>query len=83
MDSARPVGGRPGTQLLATGETKPFTGVVRTSVTLWTRIRNAVGIATPGESQADGAVVDDATARLRPRYREDVLHSATGEAASA
>ena len=80
MDSARPVGGRPGTQLLATGETKPFTGIVRTSVTLWTR--NAVS-ATLEESQADGAAVDAATARLRPRYREDVLHSATGEAPSA
>ena len=81
MDSARPVGGRPGMQLLATGETKPFTGIVRTSVTLWTR--NTAGNVTLEESQADGAAVDDATARLRPRYREDVLRPATGEAYSA
>ena len=81
MDSARPVGGRPGTQLLATGETKPFTGIVRTSVTLWTRI--TAGNATPEGSRVDGAAVDDATARLRPRYREDVLHPAAGEAYSA
>jgi hypothetical protein len=64
MDLARPVDGRPGTQLDATGWTKAMTGNVQNSVT-W---------------RASDGFFDVATARLRPRYRDGSPRSATGEA---
>jgi hypothetical protein len=67
MDSARPVGGRPGTELLATGETKLSTGNLRNTVT-W---------------RSSFAVRDTATVRLRPRYRDGESQPASGEALHA